>query len=110
MVFNTTFNNISVISWRSVLLVEAGPLKGSVSRDRAPGPMRLGGLEPNEGKKRGCTLTEQGKQNKACAFNYDSCTRKTLWVLSFHDLFLDFNYLETDFLKVNFISENVIVF
>jgi hypothetical protein len=51
-------------------LVEAGPLRGSerVSAGTAPGPMSLEGLKPNEGKKRGCTLTEQGKQNKTCVF------------------------------------------
>jgi hypothetical protein len=32
MVFNTTFNNISVISWRSVLLVEETGVPGEKQR------------------------------------------------------------------------------
>jgi len=32
MVFNTTFNNISVISWRSVLLVEESGVPGENHR------------------------------------------------------------------------------
>jgi len=32
MVFNTTFNNISVISWRSVLLVEETAVHGETHR------------------------------------------------------------------------------
>jgi signal transduction histidine kinase len=32
MVFNATFNNISVISWRSVLLVEANGIPGENQR------------------------------------------------------------------------------
>jgi len=32
MVFNTTFNNISVISWQSILLVEANGVPGKNHR------------------------------------------------------------------------------
>jgi hypothetical protein len=32
MVFNTTFNNISVISWRSILLVEVTGVPGDLSQ------------------------------------------------------------------------------
>jgi len=32
MVFNATFNNISVISWRSLLLVEETGVPGGVSK------------------------------------------------------------------------------
>ena len=35
MVFNTTFNNISVISWRSVLLVEETGVPGENHRPAA---------------------------------------------------------------------------
>jgi hypothetical protein len=35
MVFNATFNNISVISWRSVLLVEEITLPGENQRPAA---------------------------------------------------------------------------
>jgi len=35
MVFNTTFNNISVISWRSVLLVEESRIPGENCRPAA---------------------------------------------------------------------------
>jgi len=35
MVFNTTFNNISVISWRSALLVEATRIPGENHRNAA---------------------------------------------------------------------------
>ena len=35
MVFNPTFNNISVISWRSVLLVEETGVSGENSRPAA---------------------------------------------------------------------------
>jgi energy-converting hydrogenase Eha subunit E len=35
MVFNTTFNNISVISWRSVLLVEETEVPGENHRPAA---------------------------------------------------------------------------
>jgi hypothetical protein len=36
MVFNVTFNNISVISWRSVLLVEKSGVSGENHGDRKP--------------------------------------------------------------------------
>jgi hypothetical protein len=32
MLFNATFNNISVISWRSVLLVEENPALGQAQK------------------------------------------------------------------------------
>jgi len=34
MVFNTTFNNISVITWQSVLLVEETGVLGEKTTDR----------------------------------------------------------------------------
>jgi len=44
MVFNTTFNNISVVSWRSVLLVEEIGISGENHRPAASHWWPFGGL------------------------------------------------------------------
>ena len=41
MVFNVTFNNISVISWWSVLLVEEARVPGENHRPAASSPVSL---------------------------------------------------------------------
>jgi len=75
MVFNTTFNNISVISWRSVLMVEETRVAGENNR---PAACRWQTLSHNVVSRTGFKLTTfmviGTDCTSSCKFNYHTIT------------------------------------